>query len=108
MQTENANIYRIQFKTDDKYYDLFVRNVYPSDMHGFICIEGFLFKEEESRIINPRNEKLMLEFANVEIAFIPYYQIIRIDSVHQVGESLINEHSDNNSKIRPFPNSKTI
>lgn len=95
-------IYRVQFKTDDKHYDLFVRHVYPSDMSGFICLEGFTFLEENRRIIDPRSEKLSFEFGQVETAFIPYYQIIRIDQVKQVGESRISESSAGN-KVRQFP-----
>ena len=95
-------IYRVQFKTDDKHYDLFVRHVYPSDMSGFICLEGFTFLEENRRIIDPRTEKLSLEFGQVETAFIPYYQVIRIDQVKQVGESRISD-PQNSVKIRHFP-----
>ncbi|SUO93774.1 DUF1820 family protein [Suttonella ornithocola] len=99
----NAVIYRVQFKTDKNTYDLFVRHVYPSDMHGFICLEEFIFAEEQQRIIDPRTEKLIAEFGNVRTTFIPYHQIIRIDQVHQAGESRISESTDPSNKIRPFP-----
>lgn len=95
-------IYRVQFKTDDKHYDLFVRHVYPSDMAGFICLENFTFLEENRTIIDPRTEKLSLEFGQVETAFIPYYQIIRIDQVKQIGESRISD-APAGSKVRQFP-----
>lgn len=105
MKTENV-IYRVQYKTDEMRYDLYVRNVYPADMAGFICLENFIFREQQQRIIDPRMEKLSQEFANVTTAFIPYHQIIRIDQVSQAGESRIAEESGTGSKIRPFPPSK--
>lgn len=97
-------IYRVQFKAEKNYYDLYVRHVFPADMAGFICLEDFLFNKENQLLINPRTEKLMAEFAHVETAFIPYYQIVRIDKVTQQGESKItNGDSSTVSKIRPFP-----
>lgn len=101
MPSANNVIYRIQFKTDENDFDIYVRNVYPSDMNGFICIEGFLFREETSSIINPKVEQLLHEFHHVETAFIPYYQISRIDAVSQAGESKIKART-NASKVTPF------
>ncbi len=97
-------VYRVQFKTDDHHYDLYVRHVYPAEMGGFICLEQFIFQEENQLIINPRNEKLAKEFAEVETAFIPYYQIIRIDQVRRIGESRVSHKPETGSKIRLFPN----
>ncbi|MBR1375953.1 MAG: DUF1820 family protein [Cardiobacteriaceae bacterium] len=102
MNTEEKYIYRIQFKTEDKTYDLYVRNVYPSDMHGFVCIEGFLFLEEHHLVVDPRIEKLRNEFGEVQMSLIPYYQITRIDQVREVGESKVREEN-NSDKIRHFP-----
>lgn len=102
MKTEHV-IYRVQYKTDNARYDLYVRHVYPADMAGFICLENFIFHEQQQRIIDPRMEKLSQEFANVTTAFIPYHQIIRIDQVSHAGESRVAEESSPSGKIRPFP-----
>lgn len=99
-----ADIYRVQFKTDQYYYDLYVRHVYPSDMHGFVCLEDFLFHEESHVLIDPRSEKLHAEFGEVKTAFIPYHQIIRIDQVKREGDSRIRPaESGASAKITPFP-----
>ena len=102
MSQENS-IYRVQFKTERHYYDLYVRNVYPADMAGFICLENFLYHEESGVLIDPRVERLAAEFGNVKTAFIPYHQIIRIDKVQRQGESRIHSASSGNPKIKPFP-----
>ena len=103
MSAEDA-IYRVQFKTEQHYYDLYVRNVYPADMAGFICLENFLYHEESGVLIDPRVERLAAEFGNVKTAFIPYHQIIRIDKVQRQGESRIHSASSSgNPKIKPFP-----
>lgn len=97
-------IYRVQFKTDSHYYDLYVRHVYPSDMAGFICLEDFLFHEDTQILIDPRTEKLHAEFGDVTTAFIPYHQIIRIDQVSREGDSRIQAASGAAAtKITPFP-----
>ncbi|MDO4642961.1 MAG: DUF1820 family protein [Cardiobacteriaceae bacterium] len=103
MNKENS-IYRVQFKTEQHYYDLYVRHVFPADMAGFICLEDFLFQEESQLLIDPRVEKLCAEFGNVSTAFILYHHIIRIDKVEREGESNIRSTTQNTSnKIKPFP-----
>ena len=69
MSAEDA-IYRVQFKTEQHYYDLYVRHVFPADMAGFICLEGFLFHEETQVLIDPRVERLTAEFGDVSTAFV--------------------------------------
>ena len=101
--SEENSIYRVQFKTDQHYYDLYVRHVFPADMAGFICLEDFLFHEENQVLIDPRVEKLTAEFGNVSTAFIPYHQIIRVDKVKRQGESRIQKAGGGNGKIQPFP-----
>lgn len=103
MNSEQNVIYRVQFATANNHYDLYVRHVYPADMAGFICLEGFLFNEESQLLIDPRSEKLRHEFGRVETAFIPYHQILRIDQVSQAGESRIVARQSEVSKIQPFP-----
>ena len=67
MSADDA-IYRVQFKTEQHYYDLYVSHVFPADMAGFICLEGFLFHEETQVLIDPRVEKLTAEFGDVSTA----------------------------------------
>ena len=104
MSVDDNTIYRVQFKTEQHYYDLYVRHVFPADMAGFICLEGFLFHEETQVLIDPRVERLAAECGEVSTAFVPYHQIIRIDKVERQGESRIHAASSSgNPKITPFP-----
>ena len=100
---KKPELYRVQFKSDSHYYDLYVRHVYPSDMAGFVCLEGFLFHEESQLLIDPRTEKLHAEFGDVHTAFIPYHQIIRIDHVEREGNSRIQPANNAPGKTIPFP-----
>ena len=84
--TRENSIYRVQFKTERHYYDLYVRHVFPADMAGFICLEDFLFHEESGVLIDPRVERLAAEFGNVKTAFIRH-----------------SEDGGGNPKIQPFP-----
>lgn len=102
MSNDNV-IYRVQFAAGEARYDLYVRHVYPADMAGFVCLEKFIFNEESQVLIDPRSEKLRHEFGNVETAFIPYHQILRIDQVNKAGESRIEAQRSESGKIQPFP-----
>lgn len=92
-------IYRITFLNKGQVYEVFAREVYSSDLYGFIEIEDFIFGERTQMVVDPSEEKLKAEFHGVRRSFIPMQAIIRIDEVEKEGVSKI-ESGDN---IAPFP-----
>ena len=87
------------FLNKGKVYELFVRQVYQSDLYGFIEVEDYVFDEATQVVVDTSEEKLKNEFAGVRRSFIPIQSVIRIDEVEKGGISKISS-GDN---ITPFP-----
>ncbi|MCB1672347.1 MAG: DUF1820 family protein [Gammaproteobacteria bacterium] len=94
-----TEIYKITFLNKGKVYEIFVRQVYQSDLYGFIEVEEFVFDERSQVVVDPSEEKLKAEFNGVKRSFIPMQAIMRIDEVEKGGASKISS-GDN---ITPFP-----
>ena len=94
-----TEIYKITFLNKGKVYEIFVRQVYQSDLYGFIEVEEFVFDERTQVVVDPAEEKLKAEFADVKRSFIPMQAIMRIDEVEKGGISKVSS-GDN---ITPFP-----
>ena len=95
-------IYKIIFYNQGEIYEIYARDIYQSEIYGFIEAEAFIFGEPDQVIVNPGEEKLKNEFRGVKRSFIPMQAIIRIDEVEQEGHGKIREiHS--NDKIAHFP-----
>ena len=95
----SSEIYKITFLNKGKVYEVFVKQVYQSDLYGFIEIENYVFDEKTQLVVDPSEEKLKSEFKGVKRSFIPMQAIIRIDEVDKSGVSKISS-GDN---IAPFP-----
>jgi hypothetical protein len=95
----SSEIYKITFLNKGKVYEVFAKQVYQSDLYGFIEIEDFVFDERSQVVVDPSEEKLKAEFRGVKRSFIPIQAVIRIDEVEKSGISKISS-GDN---IAPFP-----
>ncbi len=60
-------------------------------MWGFIQLEGFVFGSKSDLLVDPSEEKLKQQFAEVERSYIPMQAIIRIDEVKKEGVAKITE-----------------
>lgn len=94
-----SEIYRITFLNKGKVYEVYVKQVYQSDLYGFIEIEDYVFNEKTQVVVDPSEEKLKAEFSGVRRSFIPMQAVIRIDEVEKSGVCKIS----NGDNITPFP-----
>lgn len=94
-----SEIYKITFLNKGKVYEVFVKQVYQSELYGFIEVEDFVFNERSQLVVDPSEEKLKSEFSGVKRSFIPMQAIIRIDEVEKSGVSKIS----NGDNVAPFP-----
>jgi hypothetical protein len=94
-----TEIYKVSFLNKGKVYELFVKQVFQSELYGFIEVEEFVFDERSQVLVDPGEEKLKSEFHGVKRSFIPMQAIIRIDEVEKSGVAKISS-GDN---ITPFP-----
>jgi hypothetical protein len=93
------DLFRITFLNKGQVYEVYAREVYQSDLWGFIEIENFVFGERSQMVVDTSEEKLKNEFTGVKRSFIPLQAIIRIDEVEKEGVATISK-GDN---IAPFP-----
>jgi hypothetical protein len=90
-------IYRIMFWNQNQIYEVYVNQIYQSDLYGFIEVEEYQFGERSGMILNPAEERLKNEFSGVRRSYIPMHAIIRIDEV---------EKQQNLGKITEFKGEK--
>ena len=96
-------MYRVIFYNQNEVYELFVQQIFHSDMYGFIEVEDYVFDEKSKAIVDPAEEKLKNQFKDVKRSYIPLHSVIRIDEVDAEGQVKITENKGGN--ITPFPGS---
>lgn len=95
-------IYCVKFYNDGQVYEVYAAHVYQSDMYGFIEIEELVFNERSQVLVDPSEERLKNEFADVKRSYIPMHSIIRIDEVNKVGTGKVKD-AKGLSTITAFP-----
>lgn len=100
MKNEQQPIYRVIFLNQGSVYEMYAKQIYQSELYGFIEVEEFIFGERSQVLVDPSEEKLKAEFDGVLRSFVPVGAIIRIDEVKQEGVAKMLSASD---KVTPFP-----
>lgn len=103
--SQKKSIYRVRFLNQNSVCEIYARSIAESELFGFIEVEQLIFGEATSIVVDPAEEKLKTEFADVSCVYIPMHTIIRIDVVQKEGACkvipLSSEQSKNN--ISTFP-----
>lgn len=99
----NQPVYKVIFQNGNQVFEVFARQIYQSDMWGFIEVEEFVFGERSKIVVDPSEEKLKNEFSGVKRSYIPLQAIIRIDEVDKEGSSKISDASPGGSNVASFP-----
>ncbi|MBL4608241.1 MAG: DUF1820 family protein [Pseudomonadales bacterium] len=100
MKKAQQPIYRVIFLNQGSVYEMYVKQIYQSELYGFIEVEEFVFGERSQVVVDPSEEKLKAEFDGVLRSFIPVGAIIRIDEVKQEGVAKV---VNSGGKVTPFP-----
>jgi len=95
-------VYKVIFVNQGQIYEVFACAIYQSEMYGFIEVEEFLFGERSQVLVDPAEEKLKAEFADVKRSYIPMHAIVRIDEVEKEGAATINDFQGSD-KVAQFP-----
>lgn len=82
-------LFRVVFVHHGKVYEVYARKVGQGAMLGFIDVEGLVFGERSSVVVDPSEEKLAAEFAGVKRFHVPVHSVIRIDEVEKRGTARI-------------------
>ena len=98
-------VYKVIFHNGNQVFELFARQIYQSDMWGFIEIEEMLFGERSQVLVDPSEEKLKAEFAGVKRSYIPLQSVIRIDEVDKEGAVKVTDTPAESKlgKVTKFP-----
>ena len=103
----DSRLYKISFINKDKVYDIFAKQVYESDLYGFLAVEEIVFGSASEIVIDPSEEKLKAEFEGVKRSFIPLHSIVRIDEVKERGVCKITDYEEENN-IAVFPSASGL
>ena len=96
-------VYKVIFQNGSQVFEVFARQIYQSDMWGFIEVEEFVFGERSQIVVDPSEEKLKNEFSGVTRSYIPMQAIIRIDEVDKEGSVKISDASHKEGNVASFP-----
>jgi hypothetical protein len=99
----SQRLYRVTFLNQGQVYEIYARGVSHGGMLGFVEVEKLVFGERSSIVLDPSEEKLKTEFANVKRTFLPMHSIVRIDEVSKEGTARIVPSTGESGKVTPFP-----
>jgi hypothetical protein len=97
------HIFKVIFYNQGKIYEVYARNVSQGGLFGFIEVEGLLFGEKLTVVVDPSEEAIQREFSGVERTFIPMHAVVRVDEVEKRGTSKILPMPDSGGKITAMP-----
>ena len=58
---KTKNVYKIIFIQLGEIYEVFAKQIYQSDMYGFIEVEEYIFNKDKQLVVDPSSEKLKNE-----------------------------------------------
>ncbi len=96
-------VYRVTFRNDAEVYEVYCQKVGQSELFGFVELEGFLFGERSSVVVDPSEEKLKHELAGVERTLVPLHAVIRIDTVDKSGSGKVVGVGSKSGKVATLP-----
>lgn len=97
-----ARLFRIIFVNQGKVYEVYARKVGQGGMLGFVDVEGLVFGERTTVVVDPAEERLSTEFAGVKRFHVPLHSVIRIDEVEKRGQARI-VPLEGGATVTPFP-----
>lgn len=98
-----ARLYRITFLNQGQVYEIYARRVSQGGLLGFIEVEGLVFGEKTTVVVDPTEERLEREFAGVKRCYLPMHAVVRVDEVEKRGPGRITEAAKGNLASFPVP-----
>ncbi len=82
-------VYKVIFTNQGKVFEIYARRVQAGEIYGFVEVEGILFGEKTTLVVDPSEEQLKTEFSGVNRTYIPFHAVVRIDEVEREGKGKI-------------------
>jgi len=109
MAKSKEHLYKITFINQESVYEIHALRVCESEIFsGFIEVEDFVFDKNAALVVDPSEERLKLEFAEVKCCYIPVYSVLRIDEVEKKGSSKIKTLKKGTANVSMFPGMRLI
>jgi hypothetical protein len=99
---DTKKVYKVVFFSQGQVYEVYAKSVGQGGLFGFVEVEGLLFGEKTSTIVDPSEDTLKREFDGVERTYIPMHSVLRIDEVEKRGTSKVHPIGEG-AKVTPFP-----
>ena len=99
----NKHIFKVIFASQGKVYEIYARAVSPGGLFGFVEVEELIFGERSALVVDPSEERIKSEFADVKRTYLPMHSILRIDEVEKQGVSKISKAEGGNVAQFPVP-----
>ena len=98
-------LYKVIFINRTKVYELYARDVFSSDIYGFVCVTELVFDQNKTIVIDPAEDKIREEFENVNVLHLPMQSIIRIEEVKKKMSCKIRDikKGEHLSSLPPMP-----
>mgnify|MGYP006279055155 CR=1 FL=1 len=96
-------LYRVSFRHGEQVYEIYARQVSHGGLLGFVEVEKLVFGERSTLVLDPGEEKLKSEFANVERTYIPVHAVLRIDEVSKEGKPRVLPGGGESGRVMTFP-----
>ncbi len=98
-----SQVFRVIFQNEGEVFEVYARQIFQSELWGFIEVEEFVFGERSQLLVDPSEEKLKCTFEGVKRSYVPLTSIIRIDEVEKEGAAKVSEAKGSNIKAFPMP-----
>jgi hypothetical protein len=95
-------LYKVTFLNQGQVYELYVKKVTQGGLLGFVELEGIVFGQKTTLVVDPSEERLKTEFEGVTRFYVPIYSVVRIDEVEKPGPSRISE-AGKTTNVAAFP-----
>jgi len=97
-------IYRVVVHQHGEVWELYVREIFQSELWGFIEVEEFVFGDPNRVVVDPISEKLERTLEGVKRSYLPLNAIMRIDEVERGGPlKAVKSEARVAEFPRPFP-----
>jgi hypothetical protein len=98
----SRRLYKVTFFNQGQVYEVYARRVTQGGLLGFVEVEGLVWGEKTTVVVDPSEERLEREFEGVKRSYLPMHSVIRIDEVEKRGKSRITE-VEKGSNVAAFP-----
>ena len=98
-----SHIFRIMFVNQGKVYELYARKVSHGSLFGFVEVEELTFGERSTVVLDPGEERIKTEFADVKRTYLPLHSVLRVDEVKKQGQAKVTPFEGGNVAQFPVP-----